>query len=307
MDTMRGPIPSPTLYAHGVHSSLNVGMTPTMPDKSEPAQIWTSREAADAWHRLADRRVALWRSVSERMLDLASVGVGSRVLDVAAGTGDDALLAVRRVGPSGHVLATDLSAHMLEIAAELGRQAGVTNIETHLMDAERVDLPPDAFDAVICRNGLMFIPDLRTALLGLRRVLRPGGKIAAVVFSSEEKNPVVAIAQEIVRRIGRLPRHAPGEPGWFALGAPGVLEAAFRAAGFRDVAVEPISTTRRAASIQDVVHAMQDNPVLSEPLSHLGPAEREQASREMVEALRGFAGPDGFDAPGESLLAVGTK
>lgn len=277
------------------------------PDKSEPAQIWTSPEAAEAWHRLGDRRVNLWRSVSERMLDLASVGVGSRVLDVAAGTGDDALLAARRVGPSGHVLATDLSTHMLRIAAELVRQAGVTNVETHVMDAERVDLPPDTFDAVICRNGLMFIPDLQTALLGMHRVLRPGGKIAAVVFSSEEQNPVVAIPLEIVRRIGHLPRRAPGEPGWFALGAPAVLEAAFRAAGFRDVAVEPISTNRRAASVQDVVRTLRDNPVLSEPLSRLDSAEREQASREMAEALSRFAGPDGFDAPGESLIAAGTK
>ena len=277
------------------------------PDNSEPAQIWTSREAAESWHRLADRRVNLWRSVSEKMLNLAGVEAGSRVLDVAAGTGDDALLAARRVGPSGYVLATDLFTHMLEIAAELARQANVTNIETRVMAAERVDLPPDTFDAVICRNGLMFVPDLHTALLGMHRVLRPGGKIAAVVHSSEAKNPVVAIAQEIVRRIGHLPRHAPGEPGWFALGAPGVLEAAFRRASFRDVSVEPISTSRHAASVQDVVRTLQDNPVLSEPLSHLGPAEREQASREMVEALGRFAGPDGFDAQGESLIATGTK
>ncbi len=153
--------------------------TAMTPDESGPAQTWTTPAAAEAWHRLGDRRVNLWGSVSERMLDLAGVGAASRVLDVAAGTGADALLAARRVGPSGHVLATDLSPHMLRIAAELVRQAGATNVETHVMDAERIDLPPDSFDAVICRNGLMFIPNLQAALLGMhreaRRTLKPEG------------------------------------------------------------------------------------------------------------------------------------
>ena len=175
------------------------------------------------------------------------------------------------------------------------------------MDAGRVDLPAESFDAVICRNGLMFIPALHPALAGIRRTLRPGGKIAALVFAAEEKNPVLAASQAIVRRIGGLPRPAPGEPGWFALGAPGVLEAAFRAAGFREVSVEPVSSIRRAASVEDAVRAMEDNPVISELLSRLSPAQREQASREMVEALGGFGGLDGFQAPSESLLATGTR
>jgi len=278
-----------------------------LPDNNEQVRTWTSREAAEAWHRLADRRVGLWASISERMLDLAGVGVGSRVLDVAAGTGDDTLLAARRVGPNGHVLATDLSPHMLEIATTLIRDAGLTNVATRVMDAEQIDLPAESFDAVISRNGLMFIPDLHTALVGMRRVLRAGGRIAALVFSSEEKNQVVAISREIVRRVGGVPRRAAGEPGWFALGAPGALETAFRAAGFKDVAVEPVTSVRRAPSVEDAVRTLQDNPVLSEPLARLSQAQREQASREMIDALRPFAGPDGFQASGESLLAVGTK
>ena len=278
-----------------------------LPDNTEQARTWTSPEAAVAWHRLADRRVSLWSSISERMLDLAAVGVGSRVLDVAAGTGDDTLLAARRVGRNGHVLATDLSPHMLEIAATLVRDAGLTNVVTRVMDASRMDLPADSFDAVVSRNGLMFISDLHSALAGMWRALRPGGKIAALVFSSEERNQVVAIAQEIVRRIGGMPRRVASEPGWFALGSPGALEAALGAGGFKDVAVEPVVSVRRAASVEDVVRTLQDNPVLSEPLSRLSQAQREQASREMVEALRQFVGPDGFQASGESLLTVGTK
>ena len=93
------------------------------------------------------------------MLDLANLRSGHRVLDVAAGTGDQTLMAARRVGPGGYVLATDISASMLQLAAEAAQGAGLTNVETRVMDAENLDLEPDSFDAVICRMGLMLMPN----------------------------------------------------------------------------------------------------------------------------------------------------
>jgi len=98
------------------------------------------------------------------MLDLVKVAAGSRVLDVGAGAGDSTLVAAQRVGPSGRVLATDISATMLEIAAESARQAGLNNVDTRVMDAQRLDLEPDSFDAAVSRNCLMLIPDYSQAL-----------------------------------------------------------------------------------------------------------------------------------------------
>jgi ubiquinone/menaquinone biosynthesis C-methylase UbiE len=118
------------------------------------------------------------------MLDLAEVRTGSRVLDVAAGTGDQTIMAAQRVGPTGFVLGTDISASMLNLAADLARETGLTNVETRLMDAENIDLDADSFDAVICQLGLMVFSNPVKVLRAMRRVLRQGGKVAALVFST---------------------------------------------------------------------------------------------------------------------------
>ena len=102
------------------------------------------------------------------MLNMANIVTGRRVLDVAAGTGEQTILAARRVGPTGSVLATDIAAEMLTIAAETAYQAGLSNVTTHAMDARHVDVDTESFDAAICRLGLMFI-------LGLGKLYRRTG------------------------------------------------------------------------------------------------------------------------------------
>ena len=111
------------------------------------------------------------------------------MLDVGAGAGDSTVVAAQRVGPAGRVLATDVSASMLEAAAELARQQGLDNVDTRVVDAQRLDLAPDSFDAAVSRNCLMLIPDYRQALTGIRRVLKPGGRFAAIVFSAPDRCP----------------------------------------------------------------------------------------------------------------------
>ena len=145
-------------------------------------------ERAERWSRLQAQRSEAFGPATEMMLDLADLRTGNRVLDVAAGTGDQTLLAAQRVGPSGYVLAIDTSTAMLSNAAEAIRKAGLTtNIETRIMDAENLHLDADSFDAVICRLGLQSFPNPSKAIRGMRRVVRPGGKVAALVYSTAEK------------------------------------------------------------------------------------------------------------------------
>ncbi len=141
-------------------------------------------ERAERWSRLQAQRSEIYRSATEMMLDLADLRTGNRVLDVAAGTGDQTLLAARRVGPTGYVLATDLSTNMLKGATDAVRKAGLTNVETRVMDAEKLDLDANSFDAVISRFSLYGFPK---AVGGMRRVVKPGGKVAALVFSAVKK------------------------------------------------------------------------------------------------------------------------
>lgn len=276
--------------------------------QGEKDVAWT-REAAEAWHRAAEARSQYLGQATEAMLDLAGIDVGSRVLDVAAGTGDQALLAARRVGPTGSVLAIDVAPNMLEIAADVVRQAGIANVETRLMDAQHLDLESDSFDAAICRAGLMHIPDVRRALGEIRRALKPGGKLAALVYSTQESNPYLALPIAIARRCGVLSSPLPDQPGHFALGDPDLLERVYREAGFLEVSVRPVPILRRFPSLADAVSNLRETPppTLRKLMASLSDTQRDQAWTEIHLALRQFDGPAGFEVPGELLLGVGRK
>src|SRR3981081_1681821 len=113
---------------------------------TDTGRTWGSPEAAEGWRQGAARRAQTLAAPTERMLDAAGLAPGMRVLDVAAGTGDQSVLAAQRIGASGSLLATDISASMLEVAAQAARDAGLSNVETHVADASTLDLPPDTFD-----------------------------------------------------------------------------------------------------------------------------------------------------------------
>ena len=103
------------------------------------------------------------------------------------------------------------------------------------MDAENLELEDQTFDAAICRLGLMYLPDQAKALSGIYRVLKPGGKLAAMVFSPAEKNPFFSLPVAIVRRRAQLPPPLPGQPGPFSLGGSGIMERLYQQAGFHEV------------------------------------------------------------------------
>jgi ubiquinone/menaquinone biosynthesis C-methylase UbiE len=141
-----------------------------------PREKWGLTQSADWWSAGQAARQQTLGAATETMLDVAGVQLGSRVLDVAAGTGDSTLMAARRVGPLGYVLAADVSASMLNVAAEAARKESLTNVETRVMDAENLALDADSFDAVISRIALMLFPNPAKALAEMRRVVKPGGR-----------------------------------------------------------------------------------------------------------------------------------
>jgi SAM-dependent methyltransferase len=281
-------------------------MTERLPDTSEEGAIFGSADVAEQWQRRKAQRDKVNAKADEMMLDLANLRAGFRVLDVAAGTGEQTLLAARRVGLTGYVLATDLSASMLNLAAATIRDAGLTNVETRIMDAANIDLEADSFDAVICRQGLMLFPEPVKALVGMRHVARPASKVVALVWSSAEKNPYQGLPLAIVRLFGNMPSPAPGQPGMFALGEPSILEGVFRAAGFLDVFIHAVPLRRRFASTAAAVRAM-GFPVLQQLITKLSHTEREKAWAEIERELARFDGPNGFEISGEFLIGVGTK
>jgi SAM-dependent methyltransferase len=242
------------------------------------------------------------------MLDLAHIQPGARVLDVAAGTGDQTLLAAGRVGPEGHILATDVSSSMLELAAAGARQAGLTNVETRVLDAQQLDLPPDSFAVAISRQGLMLIPNRAAALAGIYRVLRQGGRLAAMVHAAPEKNPYHALPLTIAGH--RCHEQAPvaDDPGMFALGNADVLTSGFREAGFHDVTVRSVAYFRRFPTLDALIASLKDGfSVLRPLLTRLSHDEQEATWTEITAAMGQYVTRDGVAVPGEVLLGVGTK
>ena len=275
--------------------------------KETTHQQWQA--AAEAWHRWGPTLAAWLGPATGTMLDMAGVGQGSRVLDVAAGAGEQTLVAARRVGPAGRVLATDISANILEFAAAAARAEGLAHVDTRVMDGEDLGaLEAASFDAVISRVGLIYFPDQQKALTGMRRALVPGGRIAAIVYSTAASNPFFSIPISIIRRRAQLPPPLPGQPGPFSLGGPGVLEEAYRKAGFNDVEVRTVSAPLRMASAAECVRFEQESfGALHQMLSGLSPAERQETWREIEGELARFEGATGFEGPCELVVGAGTK
>ncbi len=272
----------------------------------------TTREqwqaAAQAWNDWGGFLRAWLGPATGIMLDRAQIGPGHRVLDVAAGAGDQTLLVAERVGPAGHVLATDISSNILAFAADHARRAGLGNVETRVMDGEALDVEEATFDAVISRVGLIYFPDQQKALGGMRRALKPGGRVAAMVYSTAENNKFFSIPVSVIRRRASLPPPLPGQPGPFSLGGPGVLEAAFRQAGFRDVRSETVPAPVRMRTAADCVRFEKESfGALHQMLAGLDEAGRAAAWQEIEQQLGAFETGAGFEGPCEMIVAVGVK
>lgn len=275
--------------------------------KQTTRQQWD--RAAEAWDRWGPLLSKWLGPATDVMFDMAQISEGARVLDVAAGAGEQTLAAARRVGPRGHVLATDISPAILEYASNGARQAGLDNVGTRELDGERLtDLEADAFDAVISRVGMIYFPDQQKALAGMKHTTRAGGKVAAMVYSTAEKNPFFSLPVSIIRRRASLPPPLPGQPGPFSLGGAGVLEKAFRDAGLKDVNIEVVDAPVELESAQQCLRFEQESfGALHQMLSGLDQTGQQAAWEEIEQALQAFERDDGFVGPCEMVIAVGTK
>jgi SAM-dependent methyltransferase len=280
------------------------------PDKFRATTRTQWEAAAEAWDRWSPLLSRWLGPATEAMMDAASIGPGSRVLDVAAGAGEQTLVAARRAGAAGHVLATDISPTILSYAKAAAQKAGLANVETRELDGERHDLlPAGSFDAAISRVGLIYFPDQQRALAGIKHALRPGGRFAAVVYSTPQKNPFFALPVGIIRRRAQLPPPLPGQPGPFSLGAEGVLAQTLEQAGFRDVRVQKVDSPVRVATAAECVRFERESfGALLQMMSGMTDAERAATWDEIETTLAQFeTKEEGFVGPCEMLVGSGTR
>jgi len=261
---------------------------------------WQS--AAAGWEREREAVQAALAPLTDWMLERLAAQPGQTILELGAGTGETGLLAARLVDPGGRVILTDRSTAMLEAAERRARELGLSNVELRALDMEAIDLPEAAVDGVLCRLALMLVPDTAAALAGIRRVLRPGGRLIATVWDAVERNPWAPALWEVVERMTDLPPARPGGPGMFSLGDAGRIEALLADAGFREIAVEPIAIEWRYDDFESYWRTQSSlNGSLSQLLPTLAQEERDLLADAVRKAVERFRSPEGYRAPGSAL------
>jgi ubiquinone/menaquinone biosynthesis C-methylase UbiE len=264
--------------------------------------------AADAWDRWGPFLDEWLGPATNLMLDLAEVRAMAKVLDVAAGAGGQTIVAAKRVGPTGKVTATDISAKILEKAAENAKKARLLNVEIKQVDGEEMEFKENSYHAAISRVGLIYFPDQQKALKAILHALRPGGRFSTITYSTPENNKFFSIPVSIIRQKANLPAPAPGQPGPFSLGADGALEEALTRAGFKDVKVRKISAPLMMPSAAECVRFEKESfGALHTMLSGLDDAAKEEAWKEIEESLKQFEKDGAFEGPCELIVGCGTK
>lgn len=194
--------------------------------------------AAAPWDRWFQWYTVALRPLVEWSVDAAGITTGSRVLDVACGTGEPAITVARRVGPGGSVLATDIAPAMVAAASRRAEATGLANMQFAVMDAEALDLPDESFDACTFACGLMFCPEPVKAVASIRRVLRRGGRFAISVWDHPRHNEFAMVFGRAVAEVLGAPLPRAGELGPFRLADPDTLAAVFRSGGVTDFNIE---------------------------------------------------------------------
>jgi SAM-dependent methyltransferase len=253
------------------------------------------RSAADGWRRWLDVVEAPegGQRHSARLIELAELRPGDRVLDVGGGYGEPSLSAARVVGPEGRVVCTDISGEMLATARDRAAAASLSNIEFIESDAEELDLEDGSFAAVLSRATLMFLPDVAGTLKRLHRFLELGGRLAASVWG-----PVPAVqfaaAFPVVAQELELPPPPPGRPGAFSLSDANRLRGLVGGAGFRDVETGTLSVIFETDSPEQFTDFIRDvAPQLTTMLGGRPLDVQEHIWGKITDAYRRFEGPDG--------------
>ncbi|CAN7677870.1 methyltransferase domain-containing protein [Variovorax sp. LjRoot290] len=253
------------------------------------------------WDLAAGDYEALWQAqladARAGLLAMAAPAAGERVLDVACGTGLVAFEAARAVGPDGRVFGIDLSGQMVDAARLQSSNKALSNVGFARMDAESLALPDASFDLALCALGLMYLPDPERALREMRRVLRPGGRMALAVWGERSRCgwsavfPIVdaEVASEVC-------------PLFFRLGQQDTLARLCAEAGFEAVEQRRIATTLRYADGDEACNAAFAGGPVALAWSRFGEEVRTRVRARYLEAIDAWRQGAGYRVPGEFVV-----
>jgi ubiquinone/menaquinone biosynthesis C-methylase UbiE len=251
------------------------------------------------------------QKLSQRLIELAEIKPGQRVLDIATGIGEPSITAAKVVGNRGHVLATDISRQMLANAKERATSLRLQDIiEFKETDAENLDLANSSFDAALCRWGLMLFPNLDTAIGKIYSSLVSGGRFAAAVWADATKVPIINLVTRIIGSQVQMSDPPQGVPNPFSLSDTNKLENSLARAGFRDIQIDTEIVTFEFESGGDYCRYCQAVSVSARTaLSKVTEERKEDVWRKVAEeATRNYGTANGpIKMDNESICIVGTR
>jgi len=272
--------------------------------RAEMLERWG--RAAAGWGKRSESVRAFGLPVSSWMLDHAGLQPGLRVLELAAGPGDTGFLAAELIRPGGSLVCSDATDEMLEVARARAMELGIENVEFKRIELEWIDLGTASVDVVLCKWGLMFAVDPEAALREVRRVLRPGGRVAVAVWDEPPGNPWATITTRALVELGHTQQPDPDAPGMFALAPPGLLHGVLQDAGFLDVVVETIEPSRAFDSVEEYIAETDDlSSMFGEVFDPLSEEQRSKVLARIAELAQPYIGADGvLRFPARSLVAA---
>ena len=276
--------------------------------KKNQHKSWTM--VAPGWGK-HDALLRTWaQPLTDRMMALAGIRSGMRVLDIACGAGEPALTVAETVGPTGSVLATDFVEEMIGYARSKAQERALNNIEFRCVDGEIIDGMANAFNAVTMRWGLMFMPDPVKCMHCAHSALKPGGKAVVSTWTEAKNNPFVTVPLGVLKRHMDIPEPPAGAPGIFALAHPDRLRKIFSDAGFRDVAIEQVKLTMAdfaTGTEYDTFIREIAGPVTS-LYAQLPPETQERVKQEIARDAEKYSSKPGrVHLEGITHVVVGTK
>jgi enediyne biosynthesis protein CalE5 len=264
--------------------------------------------AATGWRKWSELIDTAASGISERLVELAEVKPGGRVIDIAAGYGEPALSAAKVAGPDGRVVATDISAEMLAYGRERAEAAGLENIEFVESDAVSLDFPAESFDAALSRFGIIFEPDGEGAAARVRGFLKPGAKMAIAGWGPPDRTPFLGIPMRTAMQALDVPPPPPGTPGPMSRPTPEALGGLLEGGGFSDVQVEEAEVTLTFESAEMFTTFVRE---IAPPITAMIEPHPEDVQKQtwdaITEAVREVAAEDGtVTMTSQVLMATGS-
>jgi enediyne biosynthesis protein CalE5 len=278
--------------------------------KEDQRQGWNN--VAYGWLKWWEITENAGSNLSKRLIELAKIKQGSRVLDISTGIGEPAITAAHEIGKNGHVLAIDISPQMLSVAKERAKSMGLQDlIEFKEGDAETTDLPPSTFDAALCRFGLMFLPNVKAGIMNIHNSLVSDGRFAAAVWASPDKVPFISFPLKILMKETNISPPPQNAPGPFSLSDEKLLKEYFNNSGFKDVTMERHDIIFNFKSAEEFTNFVCET---ASPVQVVISNQPQERRKKILQAITEAAAnnyvdknSDSISFSNEAICIVGTK